>query len=65
MSTWPQLLVERQKFIDGGGGALPKIMEAYMNEGCGCQTHPRLNNMASTGIGPTWKIGCLIWFGLL
>jgi hypothetical protein len=30
--TWPQLLVERQRFLDGGGGALPKVLEAYMGE---------------------------------
>ena len=29
MSTWPQLLVERKKFLDGGGGAPLKVLEAY------------------------------------
>ena len=29
------------------------------------QIHPRLNNTASTGIGPIWRHSCLIWFRLL
>ena len=32
MSTWPQLLIEKQKVLDGGIGALPKVLEAYMGE---------------------------------
>jgi hypothetical protein len=32
MSSWPQLLVEDKRFFDGGGGALPKVLEAYMGE---------------------------------
>ena len=32
MSTWPQLLVERRKLLDGGVEVLPKVLEAYMGE---------------------------------
>jgi hypothetical protein len=32
MFAWPQLLGERQKLLDGGVGALSKVLEAYMNE---------------------------------
>ena len=32
MSTWPQLLGERQMLLDSGVGALPKVLEAYMGE---------------------------------
>ena len=39
MSTWPQLLVERQKGCGQWGGALPKILEAYIGDAA-LQTDP-------------------------
>ena len=29
------------------------------------QTHPRPKGATSTGVGPTWGHGCMVWFGLL
>ena len=32
ISTWLQILEERQMLLDGGGGPLPKVLEAHMGE---------------------------------
>ena len=38
-------------FLDGGGGAPPKVLEAYMGEVV-WPPHPRPNGKASMGIDP-------------
>jgi hypothetical protein len=53
-----------KRFIDGEGGALLKVLEAYMVRWCG-RTHPSPNGKASMGIGPTWEDSCLVWLRLL
>ena len=40
--------------LDGGLGAIPKVLRAYMGEAVLPPPHLRQNGTTSIGVGPTW-----------